>query len=131
MVGIAIGKTLRLTSTPRLSTCLVSGLLAHGVWLSLVLCHAGMCVSIVSSAAVLSNSSLIHHVLDNVRANRCLEDIWEGESVFRWAIGTVDGDSWSACHFDCHELSALHDRLIKSVNNFDRQVKMDSSRGLM
>merc|ERR1711988_1840038 len=62
-------------STPGLSGSLVTSLLAHGVWLPLVLRHAGV------------------HRLHDVRADRRLEDVRQRGAVLGGgAIGTVDGD---------------------------------------
>lgn len=54
--GLREPRKTKLTSSPRLSRGLVTGLLAHGVRLALVLGHAGM------------------DLLDNIRADRARED---------------------------------------------------------
>lgn len=60
----------------------MASLLAHGIRLPLVLSHASV------------------DGLDNVRADRCLEDIGQGSGLRRGrTIGAVDGDSRSAGHF--------------------------------
>ena len=71
-----------LTSSPRLGRGLVTGLLAHGVRLALVLGHAGV------------------NLLDDVRADRAGEDGGEGMGVLgRLAIGADDRDGGPGRHF--------------------------------
>ena len=70
-----------LTSSPRLGRGLVTGLLADGVRLTLVLGHAGV------------------HLVDDIRADRGTEDLGEGYSgAAGRAIGADDGDGGSRGH---------------------------------
>jgi len=65
-----------LTGTPRLSRGLMASLLAHSIWLPLVLGHASVDGSVAISANTLSNFMHIL-ILDNVRADWGLEHLWE------------------------------------------------------
>ena len=84
------------TSTPGLSGSLVTSLLAHGVWLPLVLRHAGVhrpaipsVFCPIVSSAIATGMILLH----DVRADRRLEDVRQRGAVLGGgAIGTVDGD---------------------------------------
>ncbi len=72
----------RLTSSPRLGRGLVTGLLADGVRLALVLGDTGV------------------NLVDDIRANRGSEHLGEGDSVAGGrAIGADDGDRRSRSHF--------------------------------
>lgn len=78
----------------------MTSLFAHGIWLSLVLGHAGVDGPAVPSAV--SPPVLLPHflVLDNVRADGRPENIWE--RVRRLAGGAVrrdDGDGRAGRHF--------------------------------
>lgn len=93
------------TGTPGLSTGLVTSLLAHGVWLALVLGHTG--VDGPALPLVFPPSSLCTYrkvlggggVLDNVRADGGLEDIWERVGVLRRStVGANDGHGRSGGH---------------------------------
>lgn len=71
-----------LTSSPRLGRGLVTGLLADGVRLPLVLGHAGV------------------HLLDDIRADRAQEHAGDGvRGTGGRAIGADDRDSRSGSHF--------------------------------
>lgn len=81
----------------------MTGLLAHGVWLALVLGHASvdLPVDIPSVSALIAISFVSGLVLDNVRSDRGLEDIGEGEGVLGGStIGAVDGNGRSGGHCD-------------------------------
>ena len=87
------------TGTPRLSTRLVTRLLAHSIWLSLVLCHAGVDGPVIWSE-LLTIANLDLSILHDIRADWRPEDRWQRVSVLaRLAIGTMDGDGRTARHF--------------------------------
>lgn len=56
----------------------MAGLLAHGIWLPLVLGHASV------------------NFLDDIRTNRSLENAWKGSSVAVSAIGPPAGSTISS-----------------------------------
>lgn len=109
------------TGTPGLSTGLVASLLAHSVRLALVLGHAGvdgparmlaMILRFVVDAAGLC-------VLDNIRADRGLEDVREGEGVAAsGAIGAVDGHGRAGRHVCCVVSIGLSCTWLSSTSNF-------------
>lgn len=75
---------LLLTSSPRLGRGLVTGLLAHGVRLALVLSHA------------------LVDILDDIGTDGGREDGGDGVGgLGGLAIGTHDRDGWSGGHFCC------------------------------
>jgi hypothetical protein len=96
----------QLTSTPGLSRGLMTSLLTHSIRLPLVLGHSSVDAPINPSVFAIAPAFLCEGlVLDNVRANWCLEDIGERLGILRSsAIGTNDGDSWSARHGCCFVL---------------------------
>jgi hypothetical protein len=58
----------------------VTGLLAHGVWLALVLGHSGVDGSVADPSVTAFNARIQSlHVLDNVGTDGRLEDIGKGE----------------------------------------------------
>lgn len=93
-----------LTSSPGLGRGLVTGLLAHGIGLALVL-----------------GDSLVH-LLDDIRTNGGGEDGREGVGgLSGLAIGTQDRDGRSGCHF-CPRIG-----LLQSENVSTRFVRFCSN----
>lgn len=88
------------TSSPRLSTRLVTRLLAHSIWLSLVLCHPSVHSSTRMLASFFIAPAFCRSILYDVWADWCLEDTRQSVSVLCWlAIGAMDGHGRSARHF--------------------------------
>ena len=80
----------------------MAGLLAHGIWLALILRHSGVNTPVCVSAIVpsVARSPVMDFILDNVRADGGLEDIGERVGVVGGSpIGTMDCDSRTAGHF--------------------------------
>ena len=94
-----------LTSTPRLSRCLMSSFLANSIWLSLVFCHSSVdtpksAISISIAIWVLSWETL----LDNVGADGRPEDGGKRVSLStRLTLRRSDGDGRTGRHVggDC------------------------------
>jgi len=89
-----------LTSSPRFSAGLVTSLLAHAIWLPLVLRNAGVDAPILKVRTMQASAQGRLHLLDDIRSNWRPEDI--GERVGGLSGRTLsrnDADCGSAGHF--------------------------------
>lgn len=80
----------------------MTGLLAHGVWLPLVLCHAGVDRPGLPSAIRYLQFEPIFDILDNIRTDGGEEDAGQRGGLARaLAICADDADGRPGSHFCC------------------------------